>query len=87
MIIKLAIRNSVSKLWKQIKMQNATKAKQKQNKSINGQLTDDLLRTNQYGNELIYNKILIIKAMTQWNKRNKCYKIFSVLDPLQCNKQ
>ena len=46
-------------------MQNATKAKQKQNKSINGQLTDDLLRTKQYGNELIYNKILIIKAMTQ----------------------
>ena len=46
-------------------MQNATKAKQKQNKSINGQLTDDLLRMKQYGNELIYNKILTIKAMKQ----------------------
>ena len=67
-------------------MQNATKAKQKQNKSINGQLTDDLLRMKQYGNELIYNKITI-KAMKQRNKSNKCCKIFSVLDPLQCNKQ
>ena len=46
-------------------MQNATKAKQKQNISINGQLTNDLSRTKQYRNELIYNKILIIKAMTQ----------------------
>ena len=53
------------KTIKQIKMQNATKAKQKQNTSINGQLTNDLLRTKQYRNELIYNKILIIKAMTQ----------------------
>ena len=53
------------KTIKQIKMQNATKAKQKQNISINGQLTNDLLRTKQYRNEHIYNKILIIKAMTQ----------------------
>ena len=53
------------KTIKQIKMQNATKAKQKQNISINGQLTNDLSRTKQYRNELIYNKILIIKAMTQ----------------------
>ena len=53
------------KTIKQIKMQNATKAKQKQNIIINGQLTNDLLRTKQYRNELIYNKILIIKAMTQ----------------------
>ena len=69
-------------------MQDATKAKakQKQNQTINGQLTDDLLRMKQYGNELIYNKITI-KAMKQRNKSNKCYKIFSVLDPLQCNNQ
>ena len=40
-------------------MQDATKAKQKQNKTINGQLTYDLLIMKQYGNELIYNKITI----------------------------
>ena len=56
------------KTIKQIKMQNATKAKQKQNISINGQLTNDLSRTKQYRNELIYNKILIIKAMKQHQK-------------------
>ena len=33
-------------------MQNAIKAKQKQNKTINDQPTDDLLGMKQYGNEL-----------------------------------
>ena len=64
-------------------MQDATKAKakQKQNQTINGQLTDDLLRMKQYGNELYIQQN--INNQSNETTSINVTKIFSALDPSQ----